>query len=184
MLCFIFESHFSGVRKAVYILGDNAQTPIKWKLIIETSASKQILITPIMFEEGDIGGYPIPQLANIPKYRVENGRNTATTFMIGDAYLTLYPSRVFFISSIYTPEINLSLREKTWEDLELIGTTIEKPGHWMSYQFHHRVTVRNWVFIYRLKSKVFQILTYIRQERPNEQYRNTVKDLLLPNTVS
>ena len=54
----------------------------------------------------------------------------------------------FFISSMYTPEINLHLREKTWEDLEFIGTTIEKPGHWMSYQFHHRVTARNCVFIY------------------------------------
>ena len=42
-------------------------------------------------------------------------------------------SRVFFMSSMCTPEINLSLREKTWEDLELIGTKIEKPGHWMSY---------------------------------------------------
>ena len=31
----------------------------------------------------------------IPKYRVENRPNTDTTFMIGDAYLTLYPSRVF-----------------------------------------------------------------------------------------
>ena len=108
--------------------------------------------------EGDIGGYPIPQYRTknlqIPKYRVENLRNTDTAFMIGDAYLTLYPSREFFflfyfISSMYTPEINLSLREKTWEDLELIGTTIEKPGHWMSYQFHHRVTVRNCLFIYR-----------------------------------
>ena len=39
-------------------------------------------------------------------------------------------SRVFFnISSMYTPEINLNPREKTWEDLALIGTTIEKPGH-------------------------------------------------------
>ena len=28
-------------------------------------------------------------------------------------YLTLYPSRVFFLSSIYTPEMNLSLREKS-----------------------------------------------------------------------
>ena len=27
-------------------------------------------------------------------------------------------------------------------------------------------------------------MTYITQERPNKQYRNTVKDLLLPNTVS
>ena len=34
-----------------------------------------------------------------------------------------------------------------------------------------------------MKSKVFQTLTYIRQERQGEQYRNTVKDLLLPNTV-
>ena len=49
----------------------------------------------------------------IPKYRVENRRNTDTAFMIGHVYLTLYPSRVFFISSMYTPEINLSLREKT-----------------------------------------------------------------------
>ena len=70
--------------------------------------------------EGDIGGYPIPQYRTknlqIPKYRVENLRNTVTAFMIGDAYLTLYPSREFFfflISSMYTPEINLSLREKT-----------------------------------------------------------------------
>ena len=37
---------------------------------------------------------------------------------------------------------------------------------------------------FAFKSKVFQILTYIRKERPNEQYRNTVKDLLLPNIVS
>ena len=37
---------------------------------------------------------------------------------------------------------------------------------------------------FTVKSKVLQILTYIRQERPNEQYRNTVKDLLLPNIVS
>ena len=34
----------------------------------------------------------------IQKYHVENGQNTDTTFMIGDAYLTLYPSRVFFLS--------------------------------------------------------------------------------------
>ena len=40
------------------------------------------------------------------------------------------------------------------------------------------------MYSFTVKSKVFQILTYIiRQERPNERYRNTVKDLLLPNTV-
>ena len=37
---------------------------------------------------------------------------------------------------------------------------------------------------FTVKSLVSQILTYIRQERLNEQYLNTVKDLLLPNTVS
>ena len=46
-----------------------------------------------------------------------------------------------FISSIYTPEINLSYCQKMWEDLELIGIAIKKPRHWMSYQFHERVTV-------------------------------------------
>ena len=40
------------------------------------------------------------------------------------------------------------------------------------------------MYSFTLKSKVFQILTYIRKERPNEQYCNAVKDLLLPNTVS
>ena len=53
--------------------------------------------------------------------------------MIGDALIlnVVSISRVFFfnISSTYTPEIKLNLREKTWEDLELIGTTMEKPGH-------------------------------------------------------
>ena len=50
--------------------------------------------------------------------------------MIGDAYLMLYPSRVFFLSELVYTEMNLSLSEETWEDLELIGTKIEKPGDW------------------------------------------------------
>ena len=37
---------------------------------------------------------------------------------------------------------------------------------------------------FAVKSNVFQILTYIRQKRPNERYRNTRKDLLVPNSVS
>ena len=69
--------------------------------------------------------------------------------MIGDAYLMLYPSRGFFLSDLVYTEMNLSLSEKTWEDLELTGTKIEKPGDWMPYQFYHRITARNCVFIYR-----------------------------------
>ena len=53
--------------------------------------------------------------------------------MIGHAYLIkLYPSHTFDFSSIYAPRyapaIKLSHCEKMWEDLKLIGTTIEKPG--------------------------------------------------------
>ena len=42
------------------------------------------------------------------------------------------------------------------------------------------------MFSFTVKSEVFQILTYLklRQERPNEQYRNTEKDLLLPSALS
>ena len=60
-----------------------------------------------MFLEGDIGGYPIQQ------YHVENQRNTDTALIIGHTYFTLYPSRMFVISSMKTPEMNLSLHEKT-----------------------------------------------------------------------
>ena len=67
----------------------------------------------------------------IPKCRVENRRNTDAAFKIGHTYLKSYPSHVFvFLKYVYT-EINLSnLREKTWGDIELINTTIEKPSHW------------------------------------------------------
>ena len=40
------------------------------------------------------------------------------------------------------------------------------------------------MYSFTVKSQVFHILTHIRQERPNEQYRNTAKDFLLPKTVS
>ena len=91
--------------------------------------------------------YPIPQYLKknwqILKYRVENRRNTDITFMIGHAYLKLYSSPMF-ISNIYKPEINLSHREKTWEDLKLICPTIEKPGYWISCQFYHRQEPIKW----------------------------------------
>ena len=97
-----------------------------------------------------LGGYQIPQYRTVPV--IENRRKTNTAFKIGHAYLKLYPSRVFvFLKHVYVYTRNQphSHREKTWEDLELIGTTIEKPGHWISYQFYHRITVTNCVIIYR-----------------------------------
>ena len=60
----------------------------------------------------------------ISKYLVENGRNTDPVCRIYDRWRLLNVvsiSRVFFMSSMYTPEINLSLREKnvrrSWTDL-------------------------------------------------------------------
>ena len=67
------------------------------------------------------------------------------------AYLKLHPSRVF-VSSIYPPAINLSHYEETRDDLELIGTTIEKDA--LAYQFHHRSSVRNCVIIYHFISSL------------------------------
>ena len=46
--------------------------------------------------------------------------------MIGHAYLSFIHLTCLFISSMYTPKINLSYCEEKWEDLELIGTMIEK----------------------------------------------------------
>ena len=87
--------------------------------------------------EEDIGGYLIPQYRKknlqmpIGKYLDENRRNTDIAFMIGGhAFLKLYLSRVFvdlmYIYTRYQPQApDLSRREKTREDLELIGKTIE-----------------------------------------------------------
>ena len=71
----------------------------------------------LLLNVGHIGGYPIPQCRTknwqISKYRVENGRNTDTAFMIGDAYLTLYPSRMFFyVNHVYTTNQPQPSREK------------------------------------------------------------------------
>ena len=88
----------------------------------------------------------------ISKYRVENGRNTDTLYRIYDRWRLLNVvsiSHVFSCQACIHQKSTSSFARKTWEDLELICTSIEKPGHWMSYQFHHRVTVRNCVFIYR-----------------------------------
>ena len=55
--------------------------------------------TQTCYFEGDIKGYPIPQYRKknwqIPKYRVNNRRNTDAAFMIGHVYLKLYPFRSF-----------------------------------------------------------------------------------------
>ena len=75
----------------------------------------------VFYKEGDImGGGGGDQYRNTVR-KIGKYRNTVLKideipiphFMIGHAYLTFYPSRVFFTSSMYAPEINLSLPEKT-----------------------------------------------------------------------
>ena len=102
--------------------------------------------------EGDIEGYPIPQYRmknwQIPKYRVENGRNTDTAFMIGDAYLTLYPSRMFFyVKHVYTRNQPQPSRENVRRSR--IDRYNDRKARSLDVLPHHRVTVRNCVFIYR-----------------------------------
>ena len=86
------------------------------------------------------------------------------------------------MASIYTPDVNLRLltsaiarkRGKTSRsNTPVIGCPPISPSNNSQKLCNHLPF-----------SKVFQILTYIRQERPNERYRNTVKELLLPNTIS
>ena len=110
------------------------------------------MFSPKVRWEGDIGGYPIPQYR---KRKIGKYRNTVKyrhRFYDRSRFILKVESisRVCFSQACDTPEINLSHdREKTSEDLELIGTAIEKLGHWMSYQFHLRVNVRNCLINYR-----------------------------------
>ena len=105
--------------------------------------------------EGDIEGYPIPQYRmknwQIPKYRVENGRNTDTAFIIGDAYLQrcihLACFFFFYLKHLYT-------RNQPWPSREnmrrsRIDRYNDRKARSLDVLPHHRVTVRNCVFIYR-----------------------------------
>ena len=66
------------------------------------------------------------------------GSCTQATFMIGHVYLKLYPYHVFVLSQAF-------MHQKPTSDIArkrhrtLISTTIEKPGHWMPFQFRHRL---------------------------------------------
>ena len=80
-------------------------------------------------------------LPKVPKYGVENWRNTDTAFMISYTYWKMYPSSVFvFLKHACTSNQPQPSRQNVRRPrlLELRGTAIEKYGHWMPYQFHHR----------------------------------------------
>ena len=53
-----------------------------------------------------------------------------------------------------------------------------------SYSLPKWQAVKLTFFASCIKSKVLKILTCIRQENANEQYCDTIKDLLLPNTIT
>ena len=98
--------------------------------------------------------------------------------------LTLYPSRVFVLISqacihqkstlVFAGKREISNWSVQRSNSQVIGCPTNFFIEWPS----------EIAYSFTVKSKVFQILTYIRQERLNERYRNTVKDLLLPNTVN
>ena len=63
-----------------------------------------------------IGGYPILQCRKknwqIPKYRVENRRNTETVFMIGHAYVKLCLFRMFVYQACIHHSVNSAIARK------------------------------------------------------------------------
>ena len=95
----------------------------------------------LCFKRGGHWGYPLTQYRKknwqIAKYRVKNRRNTDTVFMIGHVYLKLYPSRVCLPKACMHHKSTSDIARK--REKMLIGKTIEKPGHWMPFQFCHRL---------------------------------------------
>ena len=106
---------------------------LNWYVMILLSLAS-LAVTLIAAQRGHWG---VPNTAT-PQEKLENTKmpcpnSTKYRYRIlwlVTFYLKLYPSREFATSSMYAPEINFRHREKTWEDLELIGITIEKPGHY------------------------------------------------------
>ena len=99
--------------------------------------------------QGDIGGYPIPQYRKknwqIMKYRVENRQNTDTIFMIGNAYLKFYPSRVFVcLKHLCTSNQPQPLRG----NVRLPRTDQNDQKGCPTNFIHQRLTDRNCVIIY------------------------------------
>ena len=121
------------------------------------------------FDEGTLGGGGGggggTQYRNISNTVREIGKYRTTVSKIDEIliphlwlvtlnYLTLYPSSVFFnLKHVYTRNQPQPSRENMRSRIDRY--TIEKPGYSMSYQFHHRVTVRNCVFTYSLKSSKY-----------------------------
>ena len=146
--------------------------------------------------EGDIRGYPIPQHRKknwqIPKYRVENRGNTDTAFMIGHAVSI---TRVFLFVCLFatvvtsTPAIFFNFQVKR-DGLESNRATNLRLKHRLKERYSPLLPPppppndkiqpvgETRFFLQNRKNNTppFQIFTYIRHERPNERYRNTVKD--------
>ena len=107
--------------------------------------------------------------------------------MIGDALIlnVVSISRVFFLISqarIHQKSSSTFARKRekisNWSVQRWKSQVIKCPTNFIIEQ------LLEIVYSFTVKSKVFQKLIYIRQERANERYRNTMKDLLLLNTVS
>ena len=112
--------------------------------VIQTTFQFSTLLSRLAFHrEEDIGGYPIPQYRKknwqIRKYRVNN-RSTKYRYRIYDRTRLL---KAVSISRVCLPQA--CMHQKSTSDIgrkrekTLIGSTIKKPGHWMPFQFCHRL---------------------------------------------
>ena len=138
--------------------------------------------------EGDIGGYIGGQFG---KYR--NTMSKIDEIPKVTKYRYRIPFRVF---------VYLCMHQKSTSDIArkcektLISRMIEKPGHWMPFQFCHRLCnhlalslvfkiILPFINLFSLLLFLLHIvLICIRQESANKWYCNTVKDLLLPKLLT
>ena len=91
-------------------------------------------------QEGGGGHWGVPNTA-IPYEKLANTeipcrKWTKHRYRIYDRWRLLNVvsiSHVFLCQACIHQKSTSAFARKTWEDLELICTSIEKPGHWMSY---------------------------------------------------
>ena len=129
--------------------------------------------------EGDIGGTQHRNTERtIVKYRVQNRRNTDTAFMIGHVLLqSLAISHVCHL-------LKACMHQKSTLDIvrKHEKTLNDQYKEWKARSLPLSLKYLNFINLFTVVLVAYCI--DLRQESANEWYRNTVKYLLLPNTVN
>lgn len=115
--------------------------PVWFVLEDEINAKENRRIIKISFNLGK------SSVTFLPSHFYAHGRAERTTMVepkwLGHVTLADKPQSLNSkINPMYTIRPFSRPLKQTWEDLEFIGTTIKKFGHWLRFRFHWRFTVR------------------------------------------